>query len=483
MIEESNMMMFNWLIMAPEIFMVLMILIILMVDVFIKNNCIAPWLSLLTLFIVTILQILIYPHTTVTILNGMFVLTTLAEVMKLFIYILSIITIIYIKQYLRDQKILQAEFYVIFLFTVLGMQVIISANNILVLYMGLELLSLSLIGLVALNRDSLKSTEAAMKYFILSALASGILLYGISFIYGATSELQLDKIMSDMLINPSTNGVMLVFGTVFIVSGLAFKLGLVPFHTWVPDVYEGATLPVVTIIGSVTKIAAIIFVVRLLVTGLVQLGHTWAVMLEVLAILSLIVGNIVAIAQTNIKRMLGYSAIAHMAFIAFGFMTLTLDGFSAVIFYIITYAITTLAGFGVLLFLSHNGHECETLDDLSGLNTVHPIYAGILLLVMFSLAGIPPFVGFYAKFIILQALIEVGYLKLAIFAVVLSLIGAFYYLRIVKIMYFNQQDSLLQASNVHIVTRVILCCNGGLILLLGLMPNQLLQLCTYAITH
>ena len=468
----------------PEIFMAAMIVLILLVDAFIPNKkSLNTGITFIALIVSYVLQLLVYvPGHIQFAFGSMFILDNLAEGMKLLTYLLAIVTVIYIKQYINDKKIMKGEFYAIFLFSVLGMLVMISANNLLILYVGLELLSLALYGLVALNRDSTKSTEAAMKFFILGALASGLLLYGISFVFGATGELQLDKIFQSIYHGGGQNSGLLVFGLVFIVAGLVFKLGLVPFHMWVPDVYEGSQLAVTTVIGSVTKVASVVFVIRFLVGGLVMLSHDWSIMLSMLAFLSLFVGNIVAIAQTNIKRLLGYSTVAHMAFVAFGLMTVTVNGVSAVIFYTIVYTITSLAGFGVLLFLSKDGFECEKIEDLRGLNKSHPVYAGIMLLVMFSLAGIPPLAGFYAKFTILQALVELGYIKTAVFAVVLSLIGAFYYLRVVKVMYFDEKDAGLQVANVGLFPRAVLFINGGLLLLIGILPSGLMNFCKHLIT-
>jgi NADH-quinone oxidoreductase subunit N len=469
----------------PEIFMASMIVVILLLDAFVGEHK----KSLNTVFTIIaliggyILQVAVFvPGKIQVAFGGMFILDSMAEGMKLFTYVLSIVTVIYIKHYINDKKIMKGEFYAVFLFSVLGMLVMISANNLLVLYVGLELLSLALYGLVALNRDSVKSTEAAMKFFILGALASGLLLYGISFVYGATGVLQLEQVFKAIYNGGGQNTGLLVFGLVFIVAGLVFKLGLVPFHMWVPDVYEGSQLAATTIIGSVTKLAGVVFIIRFLIGGLVLLSSQWSVMLAMLAFLSLFIGNIVAIAQTNIKRLLGYSTVAHMGFVAFGLMTVTVNGIAAVLFYTIVYAITALAGFGVLLLLSKDGFECEQIDDLKGLNKSHPVYAGIMLLVMFSLAGIPPLAGFYAKFTILQALIEVGYIKSAVFAVVLSLIGAFYYLRVVKVMYFDEKDAGLQVANVGLLPRSVLVINGGLLLLIGVLPSGLMHFCMRMVT-
>jgi NADH-quinone oxidoreductase subunit N len=469
----------------PEMFMVGMIMLILMADAFIEdeNSNVPTLIAVLTLLGGYILQLVVYnPHEVGFAFNKMFVLDSLAEGMKLVTYVISIVLVVYIKQYIIDRKLARGAFYSIFLFAVLGMQVLISANTMLVLYVGLELLSLALYGLIAMSNENPRATEAAMKFFILGALASGILLYGISFIYGATGgQIGINEVSESILalyLNGGANHAILVFGLVFVVAGLMFKLGLVPFHMWVPDVYEGSNTAVTSIIGTVTKVAAVVFVYRFLIEAFAMLNNDWAIMLSVLACLSLFIGNIVAISQTNIKRMLAYSTIAHMGFVAFGFMTRTPDGLSAVMFYIITYVFTALAGFGVLLFLSGRGYECENIEDLSGLNKTHPIYAGIMLLVMFSLAGIPPLVGFYAKFKILEAMISAGYLRSAIFAVVLSLIGAFYYLRVVKVMYFDDANDKLEVAKVSRVDNTVLIINGALILVFGVIPSGLIDLCS-----
>lgn len=464
----------------PEIFMVAMIVLILLVDAFVGEDkkSVNTVVTLITLVGVYILQILVYAHKTESAFNNMFILDSLAQGMKLVTYIVSFVVVLYVKQYVTDKKLQKGEFYAIFLFAILGIMVMISADNMLILYVGLELLSLALYGLVALNRDNTKSTEAAMKFFILGALGSGLLLFGISFIYGATGgQLQLEEVVKYTYQSDLPNNALLIFGLVFIVAGLMFKLGLVPFHMWIPDVYEGSSLATTTFIGTVTKIAAVVFVIRFLINGLVLLSSQWSIMLGLLGILSLFIGNIVAIAQTNIKRMLGYSTVAHMGFVAFGLMTVSVDGVSSTLFYTIVYVLTSLAGFGVLTMLSRGSYECESIDDLKGLSKTHPIYAGIILLVMFSLAGIPPLAGFYAKFKILEALIALGYIKIAIYAVIMSFIGAFYYLRVVKVMYFDDNTTDLRLADVNIVSRSVLILNALALLILGVAPSGAMAFC------
>jgi len=469
----------------PEIFMAIMILVLLMVDAFTRESQkgLNLAITLITLIGCFVLQRYVDHGVTQLTFNNMFILDNLATGTKLFTYLFSFVTVLYIKRYVTDKKFQTGEFYAIFLFSVLGMMVMISADNMLVLYVGLELFSLALYGLIALQRDQVKATEAAMKYFILGALASGILLYGVSFIYGATGGyLQLEDIIRAMLTHGSANQALLSFGLVFIVAGLVFKLGLVPFHMWVPDVYEGSPLAVTTIIGSLTKIAAVVFLIRFLIGGLVILNPAWSVMLLILALLSLFFGNIIAIAQTNIKRLLGYSTISHMGFVALGFVTVNVAGISATLFYVITYSLTALAGFGVLTMLSKGDFECEKLEDLKGLSKTHPVYAAILMLVMFSMAGIPPLVGFYAKFKILTALVASGFIATAVFAVIMSLIGAFYYIRVVKLMYFDEPVKTLEVADTCVLTRSVLLVNAILLLVIGVLPSTVMMYCTQLIT-
>ncbi len=469
----------------PELFMAFMIVLILIVDAFTSESKkgVNTFLTLVALAGCFVIQKVVDRGITQMTFNNMFILDGVATGTKMFTYLLSFVSVLYVQKYVNDKQILKGEFYAIFLFAVLGMMVMISADNMLVLYVGLELLSLALYGLIALYRDSVKATESAMKYFILGALASGILLYGISFIYGATGGyLQLEYVIRAMLAQGATNEGLLVFGLVFIVAGLVFKLGLVPFHMWVPDVYEGSPLAVTTIIGSLTKIAGVIFIIRFLIGGLVLLNPAWSIMLLILACLSLFFGNIIAIAQTNIKRILGYSTIAQMGFVALGLVTVNVDGVTATLFYVITYSITALAGFGVLTMLSKDHFECETLDDLKGLSKTNPVYAGLILLVMFSMAGIPPLVGFYAKFKILAALIASGYVGIAVFAVIMSLIGAFYYIRVVKVMYFDEPVNVLVPAETSVLSRAVLLVNAALLVIIGILPTSLMMYCAQLIT-
>lgn len=472
----------------PEIFLTVAIVVLVLTDACLANPIKSKLVGIITslsLSIAIILQVYVFAkagYLTTTAFNKMFILDNLAQGAKLFTYIVALVLFIYSRVYLIDKKIHRGEFYIIFLFAVLGMQVMISANNMLVLYVGLELLSLALYGIVALNNDNVRSIEAAMKFFILGALGSGILLYGISFIYGASGGiLQLDTLSTAIIQGGLQNSILLVFGLTFIVAGLCFKLGLVPFHMWVPDVYEGSSLVVTSFIGSITKIAAVVFVLRFLIAGFASLNVEWSQMLLILAIASLFIGNVVAIKQTNIKRMLGYSTVSHMGFIALAIMVGTPDAIATSLFYLVVYVITILAGFATLLLLSRNEVECENISQLSGLSSTHPVYAAILLLVMFSLAGIPPLAGFYAKFKILEILIVSGYIKTAVYAVILSLIGAFYYLRVVKAMYFDDNANSLQVASWGLCSRSVLIVNALAIVALGFIPQALLNYCNQLI--
>jgi NADH-quinone oxidoreductase subunit N len=397
------------------------------------------------------------------------------------------ITLAYARHYIRDRDIPSGEFHMLALFALLGQFVMISANNFLTVYLGIELLSLALYALVALRRQHSLSTEAAMKYFVLGALASGFLLYGMSMVYGATGTLDL-PLIADKLVSGQADRLIMVFGTVFLVAGLAFKLGVVPFHMWVPDVYQGAPTAMTLLIGAAPKFAAFAIVIRLLVSGLLGVAADWQQMLMILAVLSLAVGNLIAIMQTNVKRLLAYSTIAHMGFMLLAFVSGVVenntsgavDAYAAALFYVVTYVITTLGSFGVLMVASSKGFECETLDDLKGLSQRHPWLAAVFLVLVFSLAGIPPTVGFYAKLSILESVVQAGHIGLAIYAVLASLIGAFYYLRLIKVMYFDSAklDAPLDCG---IAVQSLIAANGVAVLLLGILPGPLMAACLYTV--
>jgi NADH-quinone oxidoreductase subunit N len=420
--------------------------------------------------------------------SNMFVDDLMADLLKLFLYMTVIVVLFYSRAYVLDRDVMnKGEYYVLALFATLGMMVMISANHFVTIYLGLELLSLSLYAMVAMNRDSVVSTEAAMKYFVLGALASGLLLYGMSMIYGATGTLEITGI-AERLYGGGVNRGVLAFGLVFLVSGLAFKLGVVPFHMWIPDVYHGAPTSVTLFIGSAPKLAAFAIVMRLLVNGLITMAQDWQAMLVILSVLSMAIGNLAAIAQTNLKRMLAYSAISHMGFMLLGIVTgvvggdarYALNAYSSAMFYVLAYVVMTTGTFGMILLMARAGFEAEDLDDYKGLNKRSPWFAGIMLMMMFSMAGIPFFVGFFAKFSVLQAVVAAGYIWLAVVAVLFSLIGAFYYLRVVKMMYFDPPaDASPLTAGMDM--RILISANGLAVALLGIFPQMLMSLCAYAL--
>jgi NADH-quinone oxidoreductase subunit N len=404
-------------------------------------------------------------------------------------YIAVALTLIYGREYIQTRDMLRGgELYVLVLFALLGQMVMISAGNLLTIYLGLELMSLALYALVAIRRDHAESTEAAMKYFVLGALASGFMLYGMSMMYGATGNLDLRNI-ADTVNSGQVDYLPLTFGVVFLVAGLAFKLGAVPFHMWVPDVYQGAPTAITLVLAAAPKLAAFAITLRILVIGFVDLAADWQPMLLILAVLSLAIGNLTAIMQTNFKRMLAYSTISHMGFILLGLASGSLDGdiqadtsaYGSALFYVLTYVLTTLASFGLIMLLSRDGFECESIDDLKGLNRRSPWLAAMMLILMCSLAGLPPLVGFDAKLLILQGLLQSDRLWLAVVAVFFSLIGAFYYLRIIKVVYFDEPaaNSTLAPAK-PFVPRALLLVNGLLVLGLGLLPGGLIALCLQA---
>ncbi|MBU1188681.1 MAG: NADH-quinone oxidoreductase subunit NuoN [Gammaproteobacteria bacterium] len=405
--------------------------------------------------------------------NATFVRDQMADVLKLSAFIVLAAILVYARQYLRVFKVAMLEYHVLSLFLLLGVMVLISAASMLTVYLGLELIALPSYALVALRRDDQRSTEAAMKYFVLGSLASGLLLYGLSMIYGVTGTLSLAQVAN---ITAMGNNTVLVLGLIFVVIGIAFKLGVVPFHMWVPDVYHGAPAAVTALIGSLPKLAVFAMAIRLLSDGLGNMQMHWMSMLVVLATLSIVVGNLVAIAQSNLKRMLAYSTIGHMGFMLLGLLTGSDQGFSAAMFYAIVYAIMAAGAFGVMILLSQHGVEAEHLDDYKGLSKRSPWLALMMLMLMFSMAGVPVFAGFFAKWLVIQAVIDAGMIWLAILAVIFSVIGAFYYLRVVKLMYFDAPDKD-DAISVPADFRAALTLNGSAQLLLGIFANILIGLC------
>jgi NADH-quinone oxidoreductase subunit N len=410
----------------------------------------------------------------VTALGEMFVADPMGDILKLLTYLIVGVALLYSRQYLAERGLFRGEYYVLTLLAMLGIMVIISANSLLTIYLGIELLALSLYALVAFDRDSGIAAEAAMKYFVLGAIASGTLLYGISIIYGVTGTFQLDE-LALRLSTDGTGNIGLLFGLSFLIVGIAFKFGAVPFHTWIPDVYHGAPTSVTLFLGSAPKIAYFALTIRVLAEGLAATGTAWSDMLAVLAVLSMALGNVVAIAQSNLKRMLAYSTISHVGFILMGFIAGTPKGYQAAMFYTIAYVLMAAGSFGMILLLSRKGYEADQLDDFKGLNARSPWFAAVMLMLMFSTAGVPPFIGFFAKLYVILAVLDQGMLWLAIVAVFFSVIGAFYYIRIVKLMYFDDpQDTTPLAADRGM--RVILSINGLAVLVLGLLPGALLAL-------
>ncbi len=463
----------------PEIFILVMTCAILLLGVIFKDRDWSYPLTLVTLLVAAAITVFTsVPQVQVT-FSGQFVDDAMADVLKLMAYFATLAVVIYSRPYLVERGLFKVEFFVLALFSLLGMMVMISANHFLSLYIGLELLSLSLYAMVALQRDSAQSTEAAMKFFVLGALASGFLLYGMSLLYGVTGTLELPA-MAHILQAGVQDQTVLVFGLVFLVAGLGFKLGVAPFHMWVPDIYQGAPSAVTLFISSAPKLAAFAFSIRLLVNGLHPEVENWQGMLAVMAVLSLAIGNLAAIMQTNIKRMLAYSAISHMGFLLLGILSGTFAGYAAGMVYVIAYVLMSLGSFGLVVYLSRNGLEAENLDDFRGLNSRNPWLAALMAILMFSMAGLPPFIGFYAKLAILQSLVGAGFTWLAVVAVLFSLIGAFYYLRVVKVLYFDapKPDAPIYPAIPDV--QALLSLNGVAVLMLGIMPQPLITLCTYA---
>jgi NADH-quinone oxidoreductase subunit N len=479
---------------APEIALLTGALFILVADTFISDERrnITYALAIATLAVVAgICGALMSDDAVVYAFGGMYVADSMTNLLKLVSCLLTALMLVYAQGYARDRQIWKGELFTLSLFVLLGVLVMISANNLLVIYLGLELQSLSLYALIALRRDDAKATEAAMKYFVLGALASGFLLYGMSMLYGAAGTLDINDLARQVGNARTMNRVALVLGTVFIVAGLGFKLAAVPFHMWVPDVYEGSPTAVTVLISSAPKLAGFAIAYRLLVEGLLPLAVDWQQMLVVLALGSLIIGNVTAIAQTNLKRMLAYSTIGQMGFMLLamlsgvvgGNVASTANAYSAALFYVITYALTTLGTFGIIMLLARQGFEAEQITDLRGLNKRSPLFAFVMLLLMFSLAGVPPTVGFYAKLVVLQALLgnglTTGMVWLAVIAVLLSLVGAFYYVRVVRMMYFDEPIDTKPIVATQDM-RIALTFNGVSVLILGIVPQYLLALCTSA---
>ncbi len=483
----------NWMTVAPGAFLLVSACVVALADLFVVDDKRRAtfWLAQASLAAVAVLQYAAFAGGTTDYgMHRLVVSDPMGNLLSLFATIAVMVTLGYARGYVAPREMLKGEFFTLSMFALLGIAVMMSANNFLVVYLGLELMSLSLYALTAMRRDHGVATEAAMKYFVLGAMASGFLLYGLSMMYGATKSLEIDEVFNSIAAGRINRSV-LTFGVVFVVAGLAFKLGVVPFHMWVPDVYQGAPTAVTLLIGGAPKLAAFAITIRLLVEGMLALAVDWQQMLVVLSVASLVIGNVAAIAQTNLKRMLAYSTISQMGFMLLGMTAGVVSGntlsagnaYSSAMFYVVTYVLTTLGSFGLVMYLAREGFESEEIADLAGLNRRAPWLAGLMTIFMFSLAGVPPLVGFYAKLAILQALVTTniaGYVWLAVIAVMLSLVGAYYYLRVVKVMYFDEPAAGPAPQGGSGVS-ALLAANGLAVLVFGIVPGGLMAVCRDAI--
>jgi NADH-quinone oxidoreductase subunit N len=462
---------------TPEITLLILICVVLIADLFVKGESRSTtfWLTIASLAVTAWSVLASAPDGRTVLFDGSYVSDALSQVLKLGAIGIVAVGFLYARDYLRQNDLMKGEYYLLGLFGLLGIMIMTSANSMLTMYLGLETLSLSLYALVAFDRNSSIAAESAMKYFVLGAIASGTLLYGISWVYGVTGSLEFDAIAAAVQ-NDEINSMPLWFGMAFMIVGIAFKFGAVPFHMWLPDVYQGARTPVTLYIASAPKLAALALILRILVDGLGELHEVWQGMIMVLAVLSLVVGNVVAIAQTNIKRMLGYSAIAHVGFILIAIFTGSQEGYAAALFYTLTYVVMAAGAFGMVILLSRKGFEAENLADFKGLNARSPWFALMMLFFMFGMAGVPPWVGFFAKLNVISAVLNAGFPILAVIMVLASVIGAYYYLRVIWFMYFDEADdrSVFQANK---DTLVVLSLNGVAVLVLGIIPGWLLTLC------
>ena len=463
---------------APEIVLLGLICVVLIADVSVddENRAVTFWLTMLSLLITGAVLLATAPEGRVELFSGSYVSDPFSQILKLGAVIFVAVSLFYARDYLRGNDLNRGEFYLLGLFGLLGMMIMMSANSLLTMYLGLETLALSMYALVAIDRNNVTAAESAMKYFVLGAIASGCLLYGISWVYGVTGSFNLNEIAMAVTTDPNLNNLPLWFGLTFLIVGIAFKFGAVPFHMWLPDVYQGARTPVTLYLASAPKLAALALIFRVLVQGLGPLHETWASMIMVVAVLSLLLGNIVAIAQTNIKRMLGYSTIGHVGFILLGVFCGSGDGYASALFYTLTYVVAAAGAFGVIIVMSRRGYEAENLADFKGLNARSPWFALMMMFLMFSLAGVPPFVGFFAKLNVISAVLAAGFPGLAVLMVLASVVGAYYYLKVIWYMYFEpaEDQAVLQAST---DTRFVLSLNALAVLALGIAPGWLMALC------
>jgi len=466
---------------AAEIFLLTAICVVLLVDVFLsdRSRWITYALSLLSLAGAGLVTLEYGVAGRVDAFGGMFVADPMADVLKLFSYGMVAVSFLYSREYLQRRGLFRGEYFILGLVALLGIMVLISAGNLLTVYLGIELMSLSLYALVAFDRESGVAAESAMKYFVLGAISSGSLLYGFSILYGITGTLQLDE-LAVAIREVGAGNIGLIFSLAFIIVGVGFKFGAVPFHMWIPDVYHGAPTPVTLFISAAPKIGSFVLTIRLLAEGMDAMVESWQEMLIALSVLSMIIGNVVAIAQTNLKRMLAYSTIAHVGFILLGILAGTNDGYRAAMYYTLVYVIMAVGSFGMIVLLSREGFEADRLDDFKGLNRKSPWFAAMMLMIMFSLAGVPPFVGFWAKVAVIGAVLDVGLAWLATVAVLLSVVGAFYYLRVVKLMYFDEPVETVEIEAGGTV-RAVLSLNGLAMLILGVFPSVLIDICVRAL--
>ncbi len=468
----------DYLVAAPEMTLLGLLCVVLVADLFIddENRMLTFWITMLCLAGTMAVLVWTMPAARTVIFSGSYVSDGLSQILKISAVIFVAVSFLYSRDYLRANDLHKGEFYLLGLFGLLGMMIMMSANSLLTMYLGLETMSLSLYALVAIDRNNVTSAEAAMKYFILGAIASGALLYGISWIYGVTGSLLFHEIAAAIGSDPSLNSLPLWFGLAFLIVGIAFKFGAVPFHMWLPDVYHGARTPVTLYLAAAPKLAALALILRVLVDGLGGLHETWAAMIMVIAVLSLLLGNVVAIVQTNIKRLLGYSTIGHVGFILLAIFCGTGEGNAAALFYTLTYVVATAGAFGIVILLSRRGYDAELLTDFKGLNTRSPWFALMMLFLMFSLAGVPPFVGFFGKLNVISVVLDSGYPGLAVLMVLATVVGAYYYLKVIWYMYFEESEdkAVLQAGT---DTKFVLSVNSIAVLALGIVPGWLLALC------
>lgn len=461
----------------PEMVLLAMASFILVADTFWSKRYqfATYYVTQITLVVVAFLIMTSFTMDTVTTFNESFIRDSMGDILKLFILVISIGIFLFSKEYLLQHKYYSGEYFILGVFGILGMLVMVSGNNFITLYLGLEIAGLSMYAMIALRRDSAHALESSMKYFVLGALATGLLLYGFSMIYGATGSITFPE-MAEIIASGKADPVVLSFGVVFVVIGLAFKLGAVPFHMWAPDVYQGAPTAVTMYLGTIPKLAAFAVIYRLLVEAMPDMVHDWQTLLVILAVLSLVVGSIVAVVQDNLKRLLAYSGIGHVGFVLLGFIAANPDGYSAAMFYMIVYAITGVAAFGMIIALSRTGNEFDKVSDFAGLNTRNPWLAIMMLFVMFSMAGIPPFIGFWAKILVIEEVIKAGFVWLAVLGVVMAVISAFYYLRVVKAMYFDKAEDTSRLEPVSSSLNWTVSLVAIALLVLGLMPASLIDL-------